>query len=147
MPVKLDEARLRQVVRDCREHGCLVESLTPAGWRLYSLMAGAAAYALPDGLRELVGELVSSLGERVHLGANLAPRRKHAVSLLAAPTFGAREPVLTMYVGAAITGAEIARRGVAPAVTADTVTATADTVTAEAGAVSSWRRGPPTGSR
>ena len=126
VPVELDEARLRQVVGECREHGYLVESMTSAGRRLYSLMAGVAAYELPDEVRELVGELVSTLGERVYLGADLAPRKKHAVSLLAAPTFdaaGRQELVLTMYVGAAITGAEIARRGAALVAAADAVTA------------------------
>ena len=52
--------------------------------------------------------------------------KKHAVSLLAAPTFdaaGRQELVLTMYVGAAITGAEIARRGAALVAAADAVTA------------------------
>jgi hypothetical protein len=129
VPVRLDAARLRQVVKECRERGYLVESLSSAGWRLYSLMAGMSAHELPGGVRDLVGELVSNLGERVYLGADLAPRRKHEVSLLAAPTFspdGRQELVMTMYVGAAITGAEITRRGTA-------LVAAADAVTAEAG--------------
>ncbi|WAL63737.1 helix-turn-helix domain-containing protein [Amycolatopsis cynarae] len=125
VPVKLDEQRLREVVAECREHGYLVESQTAGGRRLYSLLAGMAADDLPAHVRELVGELVTSLGERVYLGAELDPRRRHAVSLLAAPTFDARgrqELVLTMYVGEAVTGAEIARRGAALVATADAVT-------------------------
>ncbi|MGW4397715.1 helix-turn-helix domain-containing protein [Amycolatopsis nivea] len=131
VPVRLDEAYLRRVVAECREHGYLVESLTSAGRRLYTLMAGVAAGDLPPEVRGLVGELVSSLGERVYLGADLEPRKKHAVSLLAAPTFDAsrrQELVLTLSVGEPITGAEIARRGAALA-------AVADAVTAEAGGV------------
>ncbi|MFD2418281.1 helix-turn-helix domain-containing protein [Amycolatopsis pigmentata] len=126
VPVRLDAVRLRQVVKECRERGYLVESLSSAGWRLYSLMAGMSAHELPGEVRDLVGELVSNLGERVYLGADLAPRRKHEVSLLAAPTFspdGRQELVMTMYVGAAITGAEIARRGTALVAAADAVTA------------------------
>ncbi|MER6667317.1 helix-turn-helix domain-containing protein [Amycolatopsis japonica] len=126
VPVRLDEAHLRRVVAECREHGYLVESLTSAGRRLYALMAGVGAEELPPEVRGLVGELVSSLGERVYLGADLEPRRKHAVSLLAAPTFdasGRQELVLTLSVGEPVTGAEIARRGAALVAAADAVTA------------------------
>ncbi|WP_107656291.1 helix-turn-helix domain-containing protein [Nocardia suismassiliense] len=126
VPLQQDEARLRQVVAECRERGYLVESLTAAGRRLYSMLAGFAAHDLPDELRELVGELVTSLGERVYLGTDLRPRKEHPVSLLAAPTYGGdgrQNMVLTMYVGASITGAEIDRRGTALAAAADAVTA------------------------
>ncbi|WP_158890488.1 IclR family transcriptional regulator [Amycolatopsis anabasis] len=126
LPVRLDRARLRRVVAECRERGYLVESLTPAGLRLHSLMAGVAAYDLPDEVRELVGEMVSSLGERVYLDADLSARRKHPVNLIAAPTFapdGAQHLVLTLSVGEAITGAEIARRGAALVEAADRITA------------------------
>lgn len=129
LPVRLDRAHLRRVVADCRRRGYLVESLTSAGMRLHSLMAGVAAYDLPAEVRDLVGEVVSSLGERVYLGADLSPRGRHPVSVLAAPTFdrdGKQELVLTLYVGKAITGAEIARRGTA-------LVAAADRVTTEAG--------------
>ncbi|MFC0430597.1 helix-turn-helix domain-containing protein [Kutzneria buriramensis] len=125
LPSRIDRAHLRQVVDECRERGYLVESLSPAGLRLHSLMAGVAAYDLPAQVRDLVGEMVSSLGERVYLGADLATRRRHPVSLIAAPTFdadGAQELVLTLYVGGALTGAEIARRGNALAAAADAVT-------------------------
>ncbi|WP_280430545.1 helix-turn-helix domain-containing protein [Nocardia vulneris] len=126
VPLQQDEARLRQVVAECRERGYLVESLTAAGRRLYSLLAGFAARDLPDELRELVGELVTSLGERVYLGTDLRPRKEHPVSLLAAPTYGGdgrQNMVLTMYVGKSITGAEIDRRGTALIAAADAVTA------------------------
>ncbi|MGN2639661.1 helix-turn-helix domain-containing protein [Nocardia takedensis] len=126
VPLRQDEARLRSIVADCRARGYLVESMTAAGRRLYGLLAGVAARDLPPELREIVGELVSSLGERVYLGTDLRPRKEHAVSLLAAPTYdadGRQNMVLTMYVGAAITGAEIERRGRALVAAADAVTA------------------------
>ncbi|MFE7797388.1 helix-turn-helix domain-containing protein [Nocardia sp. NPDC057440] len=126
VPLRQDVDRLRQVVAECRQRGYLVESLTGAGRRLYSLLAGVAARDLPEEVRELVGELVTSLGERVHLGTDLRPRKEHPVSLLAAPTYGGdgrQNMVLTMYVGTAITGAEITRRGAALVAAADAVTA------------------------
>ncbi|WP_280231144.1 helix-turn-helix domain-containing protein [Nocardia cyriacigeorgica] len=125
VPLQQDEARLRQIVAECRERGYLVESMTAAGRRLYSLLAGVAARELPDELREVVAELVTSLGERVYLGTDLRPRKQHPVSLLAAPTYdpdGRQNMVLTMYVGASITGAEIGRRGEALVAAADAVT-------------------------
>ncbi|MEU8899136.1 helix-turn-helix domain-containing protein [Nocardia sp. NPDC048505] len=125
VPVRQDESRLRQVVADCRERGYLVESMTSAGGKLYSLLAGVAARELPDELRELVAELVTSLGERVYLGSDLRPRKEHPVSLLAAPTYGGdgrQNMVLTMHVGAAVTGAEIDRRGKVLVAAADAVT-------------------------
>jgi DNA-binding IclR family transcriptional regulator len=137
LPVRLDHAHLRTVVAECRTRGYLVEGLTETGRRLHSLMAGVAAYDLPEEVRELVGEMVSNLGERVYLGADLSARGKHPVSMLAAPTYdadGNQELVLTLYVGAAITGAEIARRGAA-------LVAVADAVTAEVGGSRPERKG------
>jgi DNA-binding IclR family transcriptional regulator len=125
LPVRLDHDHLRTVVAECRERGYLVEGLTEVGARLHSLMAGVAAYDLPDEVRGLVGEMVSTLGERVYLGAELTARGKHPTHLLAAPTYGSdgrQEMVLTLYVGAAITGAEITRRGKALMATAAAVT-------------------------
>lgn len=125
LPVTLDEQHLRAVVAECRDRGYLVEGLTETGRRLHSLMAGVAAYDLPQEVRELVGEMVTSLGERVYLGADLSPRGRHPVSVLAAPTYdadGIQELVLTLYVGHAITGAEIARRAQALVEVAATVT-------------------------
>ncbi|MBE3014493.1 helix-turn-helix domain-containing protein [Microbispora sp. NEAU-D428] len=126
LPVRMDREHLRAVVGQCRAAGYLVESLTPAGMRLHSLMAGVAAYELPREVRALVGEMVSSLGERVYLGADLNPRKRHPVNLVAAPAYGPggeQELVLTLHVGASVTGAEIARRGAALVAAADAVTA------------------------
>jgi hypothetical protein len=89
-------------------------------------MAGVAAYDLPDEVRGLVGEMVSTLGERVYLGAELTGKGKHPTHLLAAPTYGSdgrQQMVLTLYVGDSITAAEITRRGKALMATADAVTA------------------------
>jgi DNA-binding IclR family transcriptional regulator len=136
LPVVLDDAHLRTVIAECRERGYLVEGLTEVGARLHTLMAGVAAYDLPDEVRGLVGEMVSTLGERVYLGAELTARGKHPTHLLAAPTYGRdgrQEMVLTLYVGAAITGAEITRRGRA-------LMATAAAVTAEVGGVPPRRK-------
>jgi DNA-binding IclR family transcriptional regulator len=136
LPVALDRAHLRAVVAECRDRGYLVEGLTEMGARLHTLMAGVAAYDLPDEVRGLVGEMVSTLGERVYLGAELTARGKHPTHLLAAPTYGSdgrQEMVLTLYVGESITGAEIARRGRA-------LMATAEAVTEETGGVAPRRR-------
>lgn len=129
LPVVLDRPHLRAVVAECRSRGYLVEGLTEVGARLHTLMAGVAAYDLPDEVRDLVGEMVSTLGERVYLGAELTGSDKHPTHLLAAPTYGSdgrQHMVLTLYVGDSITGAEITRRGKA-------LMATAAAVTAEAG--------------
>jgi DNA-binding IclR family transcriptional regulator len=126
LPMTMDHEHLRTVVAQCRTSGYLVESLTPMGMRLHSLMAGVAAYDLPQEVRALMGEMVSSLGERVYLGAELAPGKKHPVHLIAAPTYdaeGAQDLVLTLHVGASITGAEITHRGTALVAAANAVTA------------------------
>lgn len=131
LPVTIDRKRLRTVVAECRARGFLVEGLTELGVRLHTLMAGVAAYDLPDEVRGLVGEMVSTLGERVCLDAELSGRGKRPTHLLAAPTYGSdgrQQMVLTLYVGASITGAEITRRGRA-------LTATAAAVTDEVGGV------------
>lgn len=125
LPVTPDREHLRQVVTECRDRGYLVEGLTEVGRRLHTLMAGVAAYDLPDEVRDLVGEMVSTLGERVYLGAELTARGKHATHLLAAPTYdsnGQQELVVTLAVGQAITGAEITRRGRALMNTAAAIT-------------------------
>ena len=125
LPVNLDRAHLRRIAAECRQRGYLVEGLTEVGARLHTLMAGVAAYDLPDEVRGLVGEMVSTLGERVYLDDELTPPGKHQTHLLAAPTYGRdgrQELVLTMYVGQAISGAEIARRGKALTAKAAAVT-------------------------
>ncbi|HEV7194047.1 MAG TPA: helix-turn-helix domain-containing protein [Jatrophihabitantaceae bacterium] len=114
VPMEPDASQLRAIVEDSRRRGFLVEALTSAGRQLHSLVAGVAAYDLPDELRELVGEMVANLGERVYLDSEVAARTRYPVSVVAAPTFdaqGRQELVLSLYVGHAITGAEIARRG------------------------------------
>jgi DNA-binding IclR family transcriptional regulator len=125
VPGPLDVEHLRAIVADARERGFLVEGLTTAGRQLHSLVAGVAAYDLPEELRELVGEMVANLGERVYLGSDVGARTKYPVSVLAAPTFDARgeqEFVLSLYVGHSISGAEIARRGRVLAQAAEAVT-------------------------
>ncbi|EME20356.1 helix-turn-helix domain-containing protein [Rhodococcus triatomae] len=125
-PVVLDHDLLRRVVDDCRESGYLVERLTPTGRRLFSLMAGVADRNLPAELRELVGEMVSSLGERVHLGREREADVEYPVSLIAAPVYdadGRQSMVLTLDVGGSITGVDIERRGLALVGVADAVTA------------------------
>jgi len=126
LPVRLDRERLWNVVRECRAAGYLVESLDPVGQRLHTLMAGVATHDLPPEVRELLGEMVSSLGERVYLGRDISSDDEHPVSLIAAPTYdaeGHQALVLTLYVGGAITGAEIERRAAALVAAADAVTA------------------------
>src|SRR6476469_2637918 len=65
-PSRTEPDRLQRVIERCRADGYLVERLTPGGRRLYSMMAGMSS-SLPDELRALLGELVSDIGERVHL--------------------------------------------------------------------------------
>jgi len=125
-PVTLDRGRLRAIKDRCRATGYLVESLTPAGMRLYSLLNDAAASDLPPEARALMGELLSNLGERVYLEAELSPGVRHPVHLIAAPVHdadGRQELVLALQVGDSLTGAEIARRGAALVAVADAVTA------------------------
>jgi DNA-binding IclR family transcriptional regulator len=137
LPVRLDRERLRKVVEECSKTGYLVETLTPVGQRLHTLMAGVAAHDLPTELRDVLGEMVSSLGERVHLDAEHADSgAAHPVSLIAAPTYdaeGHQAMVLTLYVGAELASDDIARRGKA-------LVAAADAITQEVGG-----RRPPTG--
>ncbi|MDN5758013.1 MAG: helix-turn-helix domain-containing protein [Tomitella sp.] len=126
-PVRLDRDRLRRIVDQCRRRGHLVDSLTPVGQRLYRLMAGVDTDELPEEVRKLVGEMVTSLGERVYLpdGDGQADEC-HRVNVIAAPTFdaeGGQAMVLTLYVGAEISRAEIEERASALRRTAAAVTA------------------------
>ncbi|MGO4203586.1 helix-turn-helix domain-containing protein [Rhodococcus sp. TAF43] len=126
LPVVLDRDLLQRVVDDCRRVGYLVERLTPVGRKLFSLMAGVAGRDLPTELRELIGEMVSSLGERVYLHSETEVGVEYPVSLIAAPVYdadGHQSLVLTLDVGGAISGAEIAWRGAALVAAADAVTA------------------------
>ena len=117
------------MIARCRADGYLVERLTPAGRRLYALMAGMSA-ELPDELRALLGELVSDIGERVYLrdenGAG-----PFDISVISAPVFdhyGRQVMVASMHVGTTLTDDEISER-------ADAVVATADAVTGQLGGV------------
>jgi len=126
IPAQLDVEQLRAIAAEARGRGYLIEGLTSAGHRLHTLTSGFAQYQLPNEVRELVGQLVADLGDRTYLTGTPSPREQHGVSLLAAPTFnaeGRQELVLSMYVGHAVTGAEIARRGAALVAVAHTVTA------------------------
>lgn len=126
LPVVLDRDLLGRVVDDCRRVGYLVERLTPVGRKLFSLMAGVAGRDLPEELRELIGEVVSSLGERVYLDRETEDDVDYPVSLIAAPCYDGdahQALVLTLDVGRAISGTEIAERGAALVAAADAVTA------------------------
>ncbi|NMN98962.1 helix-turn-helix domain-containing protein [Antrihabitans stalactiti] len=126
LPTRLDRSRLRRVVDHCRSTGYLVETLTDMGRRLHNAMAGVDARDLPPELREVLGEMVSSLGERVYLEGD--DDGSHPVSLIAAPTYdadGKQALVLTLYVGSSIDQREITRRGRALVETADEITAAA----------------------
>ncbi|WP_182346154.1 IclR family transcriptional regulator [Tomitella gaofuii] len=126
-PVRLDRDRLRNVVAQCRERGYLVDRLTPAGQRLYRLMAGFDTAELPEDVRGLVGEMVTSLGERVYLpDADGGADGPHRVNVIAAPVFnasGRQAMVVTLHVGAEIARAEIERKAAALRATAAAVTA------------------------
>jgi DNA-binding IclR family transcriptional regulator len=138
VPMDLDAHQLRAIVEDSRRRGFLVEALTSAGRQLHSLVAGVAAYDMPDELRELVGEMVANLGERVYLDSDVTDRTSYPVSVVAAPTFdehGDQDLVLSLYVGHAITGAEIARRG-------NALVDVAQAVTEEVGGRMPPRKGP-----
>lgn len=125
LPMTIDEGHLRKIVSEGRSRGYVVESLTPAGLRLHALMAGLAAYDLPEQVRELVAEMAMSLGERIYLDADLSSPEPLPVSLIAAPTYdrdGHQELVLTIHVGQAISSAEVALRGKALAAAGAAVT-------------------------
>ncbi|QDQ97047.1 IclR family transcriptional regulator [Tomitella fengzijianii] len=129
-PVRLDRDRLRSVVAQCRARGYLVDRLTPAGQRLYRLMAGFDTADLPEEVRGLVGEMVTSLGERVYLpdadDVDVAADGRHRVNVIAAPVFdaaGRQAMVVTLHVGDEISRDEIERRAAALRGTAAAVTA------------------------
>lgn len=126
LAVGTDFEHIRLMAAECRAEGYLVENLSPTVQRLHRLMAGVAAHDVPPAVLELVGDLVSSLGERRFLGEALrASAEKHPVSLVAAPTFdadGHQSLVLTVYVGGEISNLEIANRALALKQVADAVT-------------------------
>jgi hypothetical protein len=113
------------VVEECRRTGYLVERFTPAGQRLYALMAGMSS-RLPGELRALLGELIADIGERVYLrGEATGNRRRHDVSVISAPVFDHHQRqamVVSLQIGRALTDSEIAKRARALIATADVLT-------------------------
>jgi DNA-binding IclR family transcriptional regulator len=142
-PSRSEPDRLQRVIERCRADGYLAERLTPAGRRLYSMMAGMTS-TLPDELRALLGELVSDIGERVHLPDDTAKggRRRSTrfdISVISAPVYDhyrRQVMVASMHIGKALTDNEIRDR-------AKALMATADAVTAQLGGTAPQRRQPP----
>lgn len=124
LPVQIDRERLRRVIDECRRTGYLVESLTRGGQRLYALMAGVVAHDLAPELRELLGELVSSPGERVLLPDRWADGAQ-AVNLIAAPVYdadGHQSLVVAAHLEREADVAEVERVGTALVATAEAIT-------------------------
>ena len=121
--------RLQRVIERCRADGYLVERLTPGGRRLYSMMAGMSS-TLPDELRALLGELVSDIGERVHLRdenerGGKGRSTRFDISVISAPVYDhyrRQVMVASMHIGKALTDNEIRERAKALVATADAVT-------------------------
>ncbi len=128
IPLRTDTERLERVVAECRTSGYLVERLTPAGRRLYALMAGMSSN-LPDELRALLGELISDIGERVYLPSEVdrsATRQRHDVSVISAPVYDhhhRQAMVVSLQIGRALTDSEIAKHARGLVATADALTA------------------------
>jgi DNA-binding IclR family transcriptional regulator len=130
IPLKTDSARLDRVIAECRASGYLVERLTPAGRRLYALMAGMSS-TLPDELRALLGEMISDVGERVYLRSETnatgpGARARHDISIISAPVYDHHERqamVVSLQIGRALTDAEIAKRAQGVITAADALTA------------------------
>jgi DNA-binding IclR family transcriptional regulator len=121
IPLRTDTERLDRVVTECRTSGYLVERLTPGGRRLYALMAGMSS-TLPQELQALLGEMVSDVGERVHLrsesdGARGRRGARTDISVISAPVFDHHRRqvmVVSLQIGRGLTDTEISRfaRGV-----------------------------------
>jgi DNA-binding IclR family transcriptional regulator len=126
VPLRTDTERLNRVVAQCRSSGYLVEKLTPAGRRLYALMAGIPS-DLPDELRALLGELISDIGERVYLRSESeSGRQRHDVNVISAPVFDRHRRqamVISLHIGRALTDTEISRHARALIAAADALTA------------------------
>ena len=129
IPLRTKTVALNRVIESCRTDGYLVERLTPAGRRLYTLMAGMSA-DLPDELRALLGELVSDIGERVYLRdeSRTAGQRRSAradISVISAPVFDHHQRqvmVASLHIGKSLTERELIDRAQALVATADAVT-------------------------
>lgn len=128
IPLRTDTERLDRVIAECRASGYLVERLTPAGRRLYALMAGMSS-TLPDELRALLGELISDIGERVHLRSEFdgsGARQRHDVSVISAPVYDhhhRQAMVVSLQIGRALTDSEIVKHARGVVATADALTA------------------------
>ncbi|MGY4709622.1 IclR family transcriptional regulator [Mycolicibacterium sp. CBM1] len=128
IPLRTDTQRLDRVVAECRTSGYLVERLTPAGRRLYAMMAGMSS-TLPDELRALLGELISDIGERVYLRSESdvsGPRQRHDVSVISAPVYDhhhRQAMTVSLQIGRALTDAEIAKHARGLVAGADALTA------------------------
>ena len=134
VPLRADTDRLHRIVTECRASGYFTERLTPAGRRLYTLMAGLSA-DLPEELQALLGELVSDIGERAYLrGEDTAAGRQghstcHDISVIAAPVYDRHRRqvmVVSLQVYQALSDAEITRW-------AGRLIASADALTAQLG--------------
>lgn len=127
IPLRTDSRRLERVVAECRTSGYLVERLTPAGRRLYALMAGMSS-TLPDELRALLGELISDIGERVHLRGEpetSGPRQRHDVSVISAPVYDQHHRqamTVSLQIGRALTDTEITKHARGVVAAADALT-------------------------
>ncbi|WP_024793969.1 helix-turn-helix domain-containing protein [Tomitella biformata] len=123
----LDLDGLRTMATECHSTGYLVENRSPVVERLHRLMASVASNDVPDEMRTVVADLVSSLGDHMFFGGAVRDRAEsHNVSLIAAPTFDSdtrQSMVLTLNVGGEITTAELAQRGAALLEVAAEVTA------------------------
>lgn len=126
IPLRTESERLELVVAECRAAGYLVERLTPAGRRLYGLMAGMSG-TLPDELQALLRELVSDIGERVYLrSTEPSSGRRQDVSVISAPVYDHHHRqvmVVSLHIGCALTDAEIGKRARGVVACADAVTA------------------------
>ena len=128
IPLRTDTERLDRVIAECRASGYLVERLTPAGRRLYALMAGMSS-TLPEELRALLGELISDIGERVHLRSEYdgsGARQRHDVSVISAPVYDhhhRQAMVVSLQIGRALTDSEIVKHARGVVATADALTA------------------------
>ncbi|MGV0744392.1 IclR family transcriptional regulator [Mycolicibacterium sp. XJ870] len=125
VPLRTESDRLDQVVAQCRASGYLVERQTPAGQRLYGLMAGMSN-TLPDELQALLRELISDIGERVYLSGEAQTRQRQDVSVISAPVYDHHQRqvmVVSLHIGRALTDAEITKRARALVASADALTA------------------------
>lgn len=84
-----DPERLRALIDACRTRGYLVERYTDAVVTMNRLFAGLADRRLPDSVVDIVGELVSTIGERDHITTQLVPGERFSVHAVCAPTYDA----------------------------------------------------------